>query len=129
MKHSYLKDRLDAKEAKEKKQRTDKLNRAMHLYFTHLAKALNEAGLDMKTVLKPSVEIPWTPTAVKEYLWKPIQQALFFKESTTELYTDEPSLVYETLNRHISEKWHVHVPFPSIESELLNHLTHTTDEN
>lgn len=52
MKHSYLKDRLD------KRERTLTQNRAIHLWFTMLADALNDAGLDMRTVLKPEIEIP-----------------------------------------------------------------------
>lgn len=99
--------------------RTDKQNKALHLYFTHLAEALNENGLDMRKTLKPSIEIPWTPKTVKDYLWRPIMKAQVMKESTTELTTKEIDLVFDTLNRHLSEKFGLSVPFPSIEELMM----------
>jgi hypothetical protein len=93
--------------------RTIQQNKAMHKYFSSLADAFNDAGLDMKKVLKPHVEIPWTPASVKKFLWTPIQDAMLQKESTTELETHEVDKVYKTLSRHISEKFGVNVEFPS----------------
>jgi len=46
--------------------RTLPQNSAMHLYFGWLAKAFNDAGLDMKKVLKPEVDIPWTAELVQK---------------------------------------------------------------
>ena len=51
-------------------QRTKAQNKAMHLFFEHTAQALNDAGLDMRAVLRDDVEIEWTQETVKEYLWK-----------------------------------------------------------
>ena len=114
----------DPTDEKVKAQRTKLQNRAMHLYFTLLAKALNDSGLDMKKVLKPTVEISWTKQNVKEYLWRPIQDALKLKKSTTELNTAEVSEVWEVLNRHFGEKFGIHVDFPHIENtdEYLSSL-------
>lgn len=95
------------------KQRTLTQNAAMHVYFDLLAKELNTAGYDMKRTLKESVDIPWNGATVKEYLWKPIQNAQVIKQSTTELTTKEIDLIYDTLNRHLAEKTGVYVPFPS----------------
>jgi len=50
------------------KQRTLKQNKSLHKFCELLADELNAAGLDMKTVLKPSVDIPWSKTSVKEFL-------------------------------------------------------------
>jgi hypothetical protein len=36
-------------------QRTIQQNKALHKYYRELAEALNAAGLDMKTVLKPEL--------------------------------------------------------------------------
>ena len=94
-------------------QRTIRQNKAMHKYFTLLAEELNSAGLDMKKVLKPGVDIPWTNESVKEHLWRPIQEVMTGKHSTTELGTVDPGEVYKVLDRHISEKFGVHVEFPS----------------
>ena len=101
-------------EGKAKGTRTTKQNSALHLFLRKLADALNDAGLDMKAVLKPEVEIPWSGDTAKENLWKPVQMAMLGKESTKDLDTVEVSQVYDTLNRHIASKFGVSVPFPEI---------------
>ena len=99
---------------KKKGTRTTKQNSALHLFLRKLADALNDAGLDMKAVLKPEVEIPWNSTTAKENLWRPVQLAMTQKESTADLDTVEVSQVYDALNRHIASKFGVSVPFPEI---------------
>ena len=51
-------------------QRTEKQNNSLHAYCQGLADELNSAGLDMRVVLKPEYEIPWTKESVKEHLWR-----------------------------------------------------------
>ena len=93
--------------------RTELQNSAMHLYFRMLADALNDAGLEMKAVLAAKeVDVPWDERRIKEVLWRPIQEAMTNKESTTELTTGEPSQIYDVLNRHLGEKFGIHVPWP-----------------
>ena len=92
--------------------RTSLQNRAIHKFLTMLADALNAAGWDMKKTLTKQADIPWSGDTAKEWLWRPIQKAMFCKESTASLETDEVSHVYETLNRHTSAKLGVSVPFP-----------------
>lgn len=99
-------------------QRTLRQNAALHTLFTHLAEELNLAGLDMKKALKPSIDIWWTPESVKEYLWRPIMKAQLNKESTTELTTVDIDKVFETINKHIGEKFGLVIDFPSIESMM-----------
>jgi len=101
-------------------QRTSNQNRSIHLWCTMLAQALNEAGLDQRKVLKPSIAIPWTPTAIKSQIWKPIQEAQLGKESTTQLTTAQVSEVYETINRHLGQTFGIHCPFPSEEGRHLS---------
>ncbi len=95
--------------------RTKKQNDSLHLYFQQVADTLNDAGLDMRKVLKPTVEIPWSKDAVKEHMWQPIQKFLLGKESTTELLRYEDiTKVYEVMNRHLAHpKIGIHVPFPN----------------
>lgn len=112
-------------EEKKRPPRTGRQNRALHLYFTMVADCLNDAGMDMRTVLKPGIEIPWNKGSVKEYLWRPIQKMQLQKQSTTELDTKEIDLVYDTLNRHLA-RFGVHEPFPSIE-EIMNRLREEDD--
>ena len=119
----------DDAELKEDKKRTQAQNRAMHLFFEVLAEQLNENGLDMKKVLKPEIDISWTKYNVKEYIWKPIQEALYLKKSTTELLkTEEIDKIYDVVNRHISEKFGISVQFPS-EEDLLNYERHNNKDN
>ena len=99
--------------------RTDKQNRSLHLLFKLLAEELNQSGLDMRKTLKPGVDIPWSGDSVKEFLWRPIQEAQLNKKSTTELTTKEIDAVFDTITRHIGEKFGIYVPFPSID-EVLN---------
>jgi len=94
------------------KQRTSQQNNALHLYCEMMATALNDAGLDMRTVLKPEIEIPWTKESVKKQMWTPIQEIMFNKESTTEPSTVEYTQIYDVINRNISEKWGVTVLWP-----------------
>jgi len=73
----------------------------------------------LKTARKLKVEIPWTETAVKEGIWKPIQIALYNKVSTTELTTAEVNQVYEAVEDALASRlspWEP-VPFPSEESQ------------
>lgn len=110
-------------ELEEKKyaQRTKQQNKALHVLFNLMAGTLNAAGLDMRKTLKPGVEIPWTGPSVKEYLWRPIQTAQLNKKSTTELTTVEIDQVFDTINKHMGEKFGLHVAFPSIEEVLLKY--------
>lgn len=94
-------------------QRTREQNKALHLWFTMVADALNEAGYDLKTVLaKAPVDIPNSGYTVKENLWKPILKAQLGFDSTTEHDTKNVDAVYDTLNRFLGENFKIHVPFP-----------------
>lgn len=100
-------------------QRTLQQNKAIHKYFELLADELNNAGLSMTKVLKPGVEIDWSPSMVKKYLWKPVQDTMLDKESTTKLNTKEVSKIYETLNRLTAQKFGISVVFPSNEEPMI----------
>ena len=92
--------------------RTGLQNRSIHKYCADVAEALNESGQDMRKVLKPEVDIPWTKENVKGIIWHAIQFAMFGTESTKDLTTKQVGEVYEVVNRHLSSKLGVHVPFP-----------------
>jgi len=99
------------------KQRTIQQNKSLHLWCTMLADAFNDAGLDVQKTLRHDVEIPWNAALVKELIYRPVMEAMTGKESTTELDRIEPSQVFEVLNRHLGEKFKIHVPWPSEESQ------------
>lgn len=104
------------------KDRTPQQNKSLWLYFSMVAKALNQAGLDMKKVLKPTVDIDWSKYTVHDYLWLPIQKALFNTSSTTELKKlEQINPIYDHIHRFLSttkegKDWIIVVPFPSDES-------------
>ena len=99
-----------------KKRRTTTQNAAMHLFFTQLADALNDAGLDQRKLLKESVDMPWSQHSVKEFLWRPIQLAAVKKDSSARLSTQEVSYIYEILNRHLTQKLGISLPWPEVQN-------------
>ena len=97
--------------------RTTTQNKAMHKGFQLLAEVLNDAGLDQRKVLKPSIAIPWSGASVKEQLFKPIMKAMLEKKSTTELEKQgEIDKVWDVLMRHLGEKFNLeYLEFPHLE--------------
>lgn len=100
-------------------QRTKLQNRAVHLWFSHIADTFNNHGLDKQTVLSKRVGIRWTPEAVKEDLFKILIKAMYQKSSTTELTTKEFTAAAEMLRDVLAKDYGVDVDFPSEES-LIN---------
>lgn len=92
------------------KQRTLTQNKAMHLFFGWLADTLNDAGYDMRRTLSQDVDVPWSAATVKEHLWRPIQEALTHKRSTTEITTVEPTEIHAVLSRHLGERLGIQCP-------------------
>lgn len=98
------------------KQRTATQNNCLHKYCELLAEELNNAGLDMRKVLKPEIDIPWTKHSAKDQLWRPIQEAMTGHSSTTKPETTDYKEIYLVLDRHMAAKFGVSVPWPSKES-------------
>lgn len=92
------------------KVRTLTQNRALHLFCSMCADELNASGFDMKRTLKPEVDIPWNGDSFKESIWKPIQEAVIGKLSTTEADRTEYSEVREVIARHMAQKLGVTLP-------------------
>ena len=102
-----------------RKQRTSQQNKAFWKFCELLAEDLNSHNLDMKVVLKPEVEIPWSKDMVHDFLWIPIQKAMTGTDSTTEMNTQDCSQIHEVLMKHLVEKFADHgldfIPWPSEE--------------
>lgn len=97
------------------KQRTTQQNKSLHLYFEFLATELNNAGYDVLKTLRHDISIDWNATLIKELIWRKVQLASYKKKSTADLTSGELQVLWETINRHIGEKFGIHVPFPSLE--------------
>lgn len=103
-------------------QRTTQQNKALHKYFEMLAQELNDSGLDMRKTFKEmnrGFEIPWSAWAIKEYIWRPIMKAQLGKRSTTEMDTKDIDAVFDTISRHLAERFGLEVNFPSIETLVM----------
>ena len=97
-----MKDTIQQKNTPRK--RTLKQNDSIHLFCSKLANELNGKGYYVQLVLKPTYELRWDTKTVKEHLFKPIEKALFKKESTTELTTDEVNKVHLQLMMALQDK-------------------------
>ena len=97
-------------------QRTTQQNKAVWKFYELLANELNDSGNDMRRTLKSDISIPWNKDTVHDFLWIPIQKAMYGKTSTTELTTKQIDEVYNVLNRHLGEKVGVHTPFPTLDN-------------
>src|ERR1700744_4714511 len=86
---------------------------ALHLYLEQLAESLNASGWTIQKLLQHTIEINWSKNSCKELLWRPVQEMLLSKKSTTELSKVEPSEVFDHINRYLSEICGIYVPWPS----------------
>src|SRR3990167_1824985 len=102
---------------------TRRQQNSLYLWFQMLADELNSAGWDMRKALKPEIEIPWSKESIKNFLWRPVQEIYLSKKSTTELTTKDIDAIWEILNRHLGEKFEIHIPFPSEQEVALKELT------
>lgn len=100
------------------KTRTKKQNSAMWKYCEKLARALNEAGYDMRTFpWKEGLSIPFSKTSCMEVFWRPVMDAMAGHESTTDQSTKDVQAVYLAVDRAISTKTGVTVAWPCRESQ------------
>lgn len=112
-----------------KNKRTITQNKSLWLMFTELAEALNEKGIDMRTLIRKEVELSWTAYSINQFLWKPLLKVMTGKKSTTEMDSNyDISLVYDNLNKIIIERTSAEVslpPWPCEESymEKMDKLT------
>lgn len=70
-----------------------------------VALELDKQGVTLQDVVEQirKAEIRPTKENLKEVMWKPMQKALFDKESSTQLSTGEVDKVYEMLNAFITK--------------------------
>jgi len=86
----------------EDRQRTKLQNSCLHKWCDDVAMAMDSAGLDMRKVLKPEVEIPWTKESVKKYIFNTIAEVMFDVDSSADLTTAQMQQVTETIVRHMA---------------------------
>jgi len=109
---------------KKEKKRTLRQSRALWLYFEHLAQELNSAGLDLRKTLREDIDVPWNKNSIHDYLWVPVQKAQLGTDSTTALTTKDIDKIFDTINRHLGERFNLHVPFPNIDALIFGSEQH-----
>lgn len=95
--------------------RTVQQNRAIHKYLALIAAKLNAEDISVTMVIKP--DTVWTVESAKELMWRPVQQALTGRSSSTKLTTEEVTAVYDSVNKILGERFGIHEPFPSNEKD------------
>lgn len=96
--------------------RTNQQNRALHLWLTMLAEQLNDAGFSVNDKVVFQAEISFTKENIKESAVHPVMMALFPEvDSTAKLTSTQLQDVYSHVDRAISERTGVHVPWPTQE--------------
>lgn len=104
--HRYLEFEWRVQE----RQRTLTQSNALHLWLQWLAEELNDAGLDMRRVLKPEFEMSWTKESAKEYLFRPVYHVMTQKQSTADANRVQYSQVAEEIGRHLQQNFGVTPP-------------------
>jgi len=111
----HLEQRIARMERLVEKQRTELQNKSLHLYLELVARELANQGQTMQEVVKKVnwLEITPTKTSIKEVLWRPIQETVVGKKSTTELSTAEVNKIYEIMSMFLSKQFGIALSFPS----------------
>ena len=97
-----------------KETRSARQNRALHLFFTHLALELNKNGVEYKIDVPVIGEFraPFDTELVKKNIWYPIQLIMYGTSSTTELTTKQINEILDILTLHYGNAG-IEVHFPS----------------
>jgi len=97
---------------------TSKQRKSLHLWFTFIANAANDAGYDQKAVLEKFKDGFSVPTTM--YFWKDIYRAgayaMYGVQSTEEMTTKQVVELANIYMARVSEVTGILVDWPSIES-------------
>lgn len=104
-----------------KRTRTQQQNRALHLFYGFISDELNEIGLQFQYhgIKGAIMELKYTPDLVKNFIWRPIQIAMFETESTTKIDTKQMNEIIDIIINFFAERGIV-LSFPSIETLIEN---------
>jgi len=99
--------------------RTSKQNRSLHKFFSLVSEQLNDLGLEFVYDGLKGLELStrYTPDIVKNFVWRPIQIALYEIESTKKINTEQINRITDVIVKFFAERGVV-LEFPSIESMI-----------
>lgn len=92
-------------------QRTTQQNRRLHAWMKELSTELNNRGLYMQQVLKPTWDIQWTEETVKDNIVRPIAEVVARTHHTHELTKKQLSEVIDIIDKNLLTKFDVDLPF------------------
>ena len=97
--------------------RSSQQNKSLHVLFQNISFELNRLGMEFTYNGIKGIEIQttYTPEIVKEFIWKPLQNVMLKKDSTTKLTTQDIDAIFLILGRWFSEHGVV-IDFPSAET-------------
>jgi len=101
---------------------------ALHLYLSQVAHEANNQGLTLQDMVKviKLLEIRPNTNNLKETFLKPYIFSAFKLDSSEKLDSNQVTETYDALNKVFGYYWHIHLPFPSIETLMLNQLDDET---
>lgn len=100
---------------------TESQRSALWKYMTMKAEQLNDSGLDIRHVVKPTFNIPWTKDTFHDCLWIPFQKAMFKTDSMRSLKNSQIDPIYLTLERELNEKFQLKsIEFPQDKAKALS---------
>ena len=98
--------------------RSNSQNNAIHRWCHMQAILLNDYGFErhvyFELLRQVGYDIPWSQETVKEHIWRIVQIAMYDKESTTALHTDEVGEVHKNIVRIMNQMNQPCVDFPSM---------------
>ena len=105
---------------------TRQQQKSLHKWLTMISEQLIARGHTMQQVMEQmkSYEIKPTMIALKEGVWKPVQEAMFGTTSTTELKKSEKQIddIVDVLCKIFGEMGVVCPQFPSSDSKNFNEV-------
>lgn len=101
------------------RKRTLQQSKAIRVFDKLLCDALNQSGLGMRLVLRPTYQIDWTPDSVHRELWLAVQKAKFGTSSSTELLKlGQIEEIHKEIMLILGERFNLpYINFPSVSSE------------
>lgn len=101
--------------------RSIKQNRSLHKFFMMLSDELNNLGIEYQYIgiSGRQFSLMYTLDLVKQFIWKPIQVALFDFESTTKLDTIQMNQIIDVITKFFADRGVV-ITFPSMDSLIDN---------
>lgn len=94
------------------KQRSNLQNKSLHKYCALLSEALNDAGYNCFNFFDQGFAMPWNEKLVKDLIWRPVQEIVIDKKSTTDANTIQYTEVYDVINAHLIENKNIFVCWP-----------------